>query len=65
MWETNNGDSFLTGCQWNGKVICGGEIVQDLHSWWFESQCSGGRMRAVGRSWLAVVKDPRYKKNAV
>ena len=38
-------------------------MFQDLDSWWFETQCSGGRMRAVGRSWLAVAKDSRYKKH--
>eukprot|EP00092_Neocalanus_flemingeri_P065278 GFUD01079327.1.p1 GENE.GFUD01079327.1~~GFUD01079327.1.p1 ORF type:complete len:109 (-),score=22.99 GFUD01079327.1:59-385(-) len=30
------------GCKWQGKVLCSGEMVEDLHSWWFESQCSGG-----------------------
>ena len=94
-------------CEWYGKVICDGEVVQvgcqsllqhplslsnsslvktrsrfqyrqppisalvlvcdwynnvqDLYRWWFEARCSKGKMSVVGRSWAAVVKDPRYK----
>merc|ERR1711872_630549 len=50
------------GCEWYGDVICDGEVVQDLHRWWFLSRCSNKRMSVIGRSWLEVVTDPRYKK---
>eukprot|EP00092_Neocalanus_flemingeri_P071610 GFUD01088046.1.p2 GENE.GFUD01088046.1~~GFUD01088046.1.p2 ORF type:complete len:121 (+),score=30.87 GFUD01088046.1:138-500(+) len=49
-------------CEWYGDVICDGAIVQDLNRWWFQSKCSNKRLSVVGRSWLEVVKDPRYKK---
>merc|ERR1712029_189266 len=42
------------GCKWKGKVICAGEVIQDLYTWWFETQCNGGRLRGIGRSWLEV-----------
>merc|ERR1711874_517079 len=50
------------GCQWYGEMLCGGAIVRDLYRWWFQAQCSGGRMVAVGRSLEEVVRDPRYKQ---
>eukprot|EP00092_Neocalanus_flemingeri_P067543 GFUD01082464.1.p1 GENE.GFUD01082464.1~~GFUD01082464.1.p1 ORF type:complete len:139 (+),score=40.63 GFUD01082464.1:28-417(+) len=50
------------GCQWYGEMLCGGAIVRDLHRWWFQAQCSGGRMLAVGRSWLEVSRDSRFKE---
>merc|ERR1711962_860724 len=48
------------GC-WYGKRLCNGDIVQDLHRWWFLNQCSNGRMRPVGRSYEEVSRDPRFK----
>lgn len=30
-------------------------LLQDLYKWWFQNQCSGGRMVPVGRSWLQVI----------
>ena len=36
-------------------------MVKDLYAWWFLAQCAGGRMGAVGRSWVDVAKDKRYK----
>lgn len=36
-------------------------LSQDLYRWWFEARCSKNKMSVVGRSWSAVVKDPRYK----
>merc|ERR1712179_53595 len=50
------------GCQWYGEMLCGGAIVRDLHRWWFQAQCSGGRMVAVGRSLEDVISDPRYRQ---
>merc|ERR1712183_832287 len=49
------------GCVWKGRVICSGEVVKDLYSWWFQQRCSRGRMGPAGRSWLQVSADPRYK----
>jgi len=48
------------GC-WYGKLLCNGEIVQDLHRWWFLNQCSNGRMRPVGRTFEEVSRDPRFR----
>merc|ERR1711936_216051 len=48
------------GCTFNGKLVCQGVVAKDLHRWWFLARCENGRMNAVGRSWLDVVKDPRY-----
>merc|ERR1712080_161477 len=48
------------GC-WYGKLLCNGEIVQDLNRWWFLNQCSNGRMRPVGRSYDEVSRDPRFR----
>merc|ERR1719334_1397814 len=39
------------GCKWKGKVICEGEQIKDLRSWWFTSRCAAGRVRADGKSW--------------
>merc|ERR1712098_91542 len=50
-------------CSWYGENICDKAIVQDLHRWWFLSQCSNKKMRVVGRSWEEVVKDPRFKNS--
>ena len=36
-------------------------LFQDLYIWWFTSRCSENKMRVVGRSWVEVVKDKRYK----
>ena len=47
-------------CSWYGEIICDKAIVQDLHRWWFFSQCSNKRMRVVGRSWEEVNRDPRF-----
>merc|ERR1712025_866587 len=49
-------------CVWYGEVLCDGALVQDLYRWWFHNKCSKGRMSVVSRSWLEVVKDPRYQK---
>merc|ERR1711915_451279 len=51
------------GCKWKGRIICSGDVVRDLKVWWFESQCGNGRMRPIGRSWLDVSQDPRYKNS--
>merc|ERR1712200_49445 len=50
------------GCLWYGRVVCDGNVVKDLYRWWFESKCSGGKMRPVGRAWGAVVADKRFRK---
>ena len=42
-------------------MICEGDVVEDLYSWWFLAKCSKGRMGAVGRSWVEVARDSRYK----
>ena len=34
--------------------------VRDLYIWWFETQCSSGKLRVVARSWEEVNKDPRW-----
>ena len=44
-------------CVWYGTVFCDGDIVEDLHRWWFLSKCSRGKMSAYGRSWLEVSQD--------
>eukprot|EP00092_Neocalanus_flemingeri_P072997 GFUD01089962.1.p1 GENE.GFUD01089962.1~~GFUD01089962.1.p1 ORF type:complete len:129 (+),score=38.95 GFUD01089962.1:63-449(+) len=51
------------GCMWYGRVICEGNVVKDLHSWWFLSKCAGGKMSAYGRSWLEVSGDKRFQKS--
>merc|ERR1712098_950777 len=52
---------FPCGGCWYGELLCQGTIVQDLHRWWFLNQCSNGKMRPVGRSWLEVSRDPRFQ----
>ena len=36
--------------------------LKDLYRWWFESKCSGGKMRPVGRTWSEVVADKRFRR---
>merc|ERR1711892_315262 len=50
-----------SGCKRKGRVICKGEMIEDLYTWWFETKCSGGRLKGVARSWLEVSRDKRYK----
>ena len=38
-------------------------VLKDLHRWWFEARCSNKRLSVVGRSWLEVVTDPRYRQS--
>merc|ERR1719250_178869 len=47
-------------CVWYGEVLCDGALIQDLYRWWFYAKCSAGKMSVVSRSWMEVVKDPRY-----
>merc|ERR1711915_212714 len=49
-------------CVWYGEVLCDGAVVRDLHRWWFLSKCSNNRMTVIGRPWVEVVRDPRYRK---
>ena len=36
--------------------------LKDLYRWWFESKCSGGKMRPVGRTWSEVAADKRFRR---
>merc|ERR1719431_2575091 len=51
------------GCTYNGKIVCRGTEVKDLYRWWFLAVCDKGRMNPVGRSWLEVSQDTRYKNS--
>eukprot|EP00090_Calanus_glacialis_P012295 TRINITY_DN20793_c0_g1_i1.p1 TRINITY_DN20793_c0_g1~~TRINITY_DN20793_c0_g1_i1.p1 ORF type:complete len:137 (-),score=31.28 TRINITY_DN20793_c0_g1_i1:205-615(-) len=48
-------------CVWYGQVFCGGDVVIDLYSWWFQMRCSDGKMRVEARQWGDVVRDSRYQ----
>merc|ERR1712025_713837 len=51
------------GCSVNGKIVCKGTIVWDLYRWWFKAQCQNGLMRPIGRTYLDVASDPRFRNN--
>jgi hypothetical protein len=48
-------------CVWYGTTYCEGDVIVDLYRWWFESKCSGGKMRVSSRTLSDVLNDPRYK----
>merc|ERR1712025_321639 len=49
------------GCFFDGKIVCNGIIVRDLYRWWFKAQCQNGLMRPIGRTYLDVASDPRFR----
>jgi hypothetical protein len=53
---------FVSDCVWYGTVYCDGDVIQDLHRWWFLMKCSNSRLSVYGRSYNEVVSDKRYKK---
>merc|ERR1719483_2024834 len=49
-------------CTWYGTVYCSGDVIQDLHRWWFLMKCSSTRLSVIARSYTQVVQDKRFTK---
>merc|ERR1719318_2293406 len=43
-------------CTWYGTVFCDGDVVEDLHRWWFKMKCSGGRFSVNSVSYAEVIQ---------
>ena len=49
-------------CVWYDTVFCDGDIVEDLHRWWFLMKCSKARFSVYSRSYTEVVGDKRFRQ---
>eukprot|EP00091_Calanus_sinicus_P003762 TRINITY_DN13946_c0_g1_i2.p1 TRINITY_DN13946_c0_g1~~TRINITY_DN13946_c0_g1_i2.p1 ORF type:complete len:129 (-),score=37.75 TRINITY_DN13946_c0_g1_i2:60-446(-) len=49
-------------CLWYDTVFCDGDIVEDLHRWWFLMKCSMGQFSVYSRSYSEVVADKRFRQ---
>ena len=49
-------------CTWYGTVYCSGDVIHDLHRWWFLMKCSNTRLSVIARSYTQVVQDKRFTK---
>merc|ERR1712098_824609 len=47
-------------CTWYGTVFCDGDVVEDLHRWWFLQKCSKSKFSVYSRSYSEVIKDRRF-----
>ena len=56
---------IFSDCVWYGTVYCNGNVIQDLHRWWFLMKCSNSRLSVYGCSYNEVVADKRYKTRQV
>ena len=51
-------------CVWYGTTFCDGDLVEDLHRWWFRMKCSRSKFSVASVSWSQVVADPRFKPSS-
>merc|ERR1712025_92562 len=49
-------------CIWYGTVFCDGDLVEDLHRWWFQMKCSKSKFSVNPRTYAEVRADKRFDK---
>merc|ERR1712179_22 len=47
-------------CTWDGTVFCDGDVIEDLHRWWFLMKCSKSKFSVYSRSYTEVTNDKRF-----
>merc|ERR1712126_205128 len=47
-------------CIWYGTVFCDGDVIEDLHRWWFLMKCSKSKFTVHSRSYSEVTNDKRF-----
>merc|ERR1712106_86253 len=56
--DTGPGKDYI----WYDTTFCDGDIVEDLHRWWFLMKCSRSKFSVYSRPYSEVVGDKRFRQ---